>query len=149
MCITRAKSFNEKNNRKVSHYRSVMGNVRSTARGNDVVVDDDDKTEEEEEDKEEGDVVVPTANGVARVQRTPSISPAVVPRRLSQRPGCTITLKNIGCKIVCKTSTRERRVTRGVFPFDEPDEEIGAFPPSARTSEGEEQQQQHQLHYQN
>ena len=50
-----------------------MGNVRSTARGNDVVVDDDDKTEEEEEDKEEGDVVVPTANGVARVQRTPSI----------------------------------------------------------------------------
>ena len=60
-----------------------MGNVRSTARGNDVVVDDDDKTEEEEEDKEEGDVVVPTANGVARVQRTPSISPAVVPRRLS------------------------------------------------------------------
>ena len=30
-----------------------MGNVRSTARGNDVVVDDDDKTEEEEEDKEE------------------------------------------------------------------------------------------------
>ena len=115
-----------------------MGNVRSTARGNDVVVDDDDKTEEEEEDKEEGDVVVPTANGVARVQRTPSISPAVVPRRLSQRPGCTITLKNIGCKIVCKTSTRERRVTRGVFPFDEPDEEIGAFPPSARTSEGEE-----------
>ena len=121
-----------------------MGNVRSTARGNDGVVDDDDKTEEEEEDKEEGDVVVPTANGVARVQRTPSISPAVVPRRLSQRPGCTITLKNIGCKIVCKTSTRERRVTRGVFPFDEPDEEIGAFPPSARTSEGEEQQQQHQ-----
>ena len=121
-----------------------MGNVRSTARGNDVVVVDDDKTEEEEEDKEEGDVVVPTANGVARVQRTPSISPAVVPRRLSQRPGCTITLKNIGCKIVCKTSTRERRETRGVFPFDEPDEEIGAFPPSARTSEGEEQQQQHQ-----
>ena len=119
---------------------ATMGNAVS-ASSTAIAENDDDVNDDGEENSH------PSVNGPKGIQRRTSSSkfPLAVPRRLSQRPGCTITLKNVGCKITCKsTKKKKKRRERKEFPFDEPDEEIGATPNTFSEEEEEERQQQQQ-----
>ena len=116
-----------------------MGNAVSSSDSAEDNVNDDEIGEEDAR------VLPIAAAAVSAIQRRTSSSKlplhsVVVPRRLSQRPGCTITLKNIGCKITCKSTKKKMgEKKRREFPFDEPDEEIG---PGAVSSEQEEEEQE-------
>jgi ribosomal protein L31 len=86
---------------------ATMGNAVS-ASSTAIAENDDDVNDDGEENSH------PTVNGPKGIQRRTSSSkfPLAVPRRLSQRPGCTITLKNIGCKITCKSTKKKKKKRR-------------------------------------
>ena len=128
-----------------------MGNAVSSSDSAEGNVNDDEIGEEDAR-------VLPiaaAAAAVSAIQRRTSSSKlplhsVVVPRRLSQRPGCTITLKNIGCKITCKSTKKKMgEKKRREFPFDEPDEEIGPGAVSSEQEEEEQEQEQEQQQQQN
>ena len=122
-----------------------MGNAVSSSNS---AEDNDNEIDEIGEEDARVLPIAATAAAVSAVQRRTSSSKlplhsVVVPRRLSQRPGCTITLKNIGCKITCKSTKKKMgEKKRREFPFDEPDEEIGPGAVSSASSLPEEEEQE-------
>ena len=119
-----------------------MGNVTSISMSN----ANSETGRRSDDDDDDGDDRAVSDNSLDSQQQ--QRQQIIIPRRLSQRPGCTIILRDVGCKILCKTPSKQelkRMSTTVGFPFTEPDEEIGAPPP--QNSQYQQQQRQQQKKY--
>jgi len=119
-----------------------MGNVTSISMSN----ANSETGRRSDDDDDDGDDRAVSNNSLDSQQQ--QRQQIIIPRRLSQRPGCTIILRDVGCKILCKTPSKrelKRMSTTVGFPFTEPDEEIGAPPP--QNSQYQQQQRQQQKKY--